>query len=207
LTWIGVLFAGFLWVAYAGDLGGPNHLYRQIEIHYSPNRRPWIVLLFFFAAFLLTWRFMVSGLAFGLSGRKRYYRAANVLTATFWVSGFVALIWSNQPEHPFHFYDLWPWIQWLPLLLGLAVVARMSLGAWAWNRVHRSQILSRRRIIGFLAGWAAATSLLAALIWIAFPNTAWLRHLALLTCLLTVPLAGPGLAMLALGRNRSGGRE
>jgi hypothetical protein len=205
LTWALVLYVSFIWVAHAGELGGLDALYWQVKIRYSPQERWLLIVLAFFSAFILTWRFMVGGLAAGLSGRKRRYQFSNLLTGAVWATAVALVIWrSDHSDHKLHLYNLWNWITWLRVVLGGAVILKATLAAWAWHQVYQRQMLSARSIYLFFGCWTLATGLSAGLAVIAFSNTAWLRNLLILLALLLVPLAGPGMAMLTLAKNRSG---
>lgn len=205
LTWGLVLYVSFIWVAHAGDLEGLDSLYWQFKTYYLPQERWLLPVLAFFAALVLTWRFMVSGLAAGLSGRKRWYQFSNLVTGAVWVTAFALVIWrSDHSDHNLHLYDLWNWITWLPLVLGGAFILKAILAARAWFQVYQRQMLSARCIYEFFGCWVLATGLAGVLAVIAFSNTVWLRNLLILLALLMVPLAGPGMAMLTLAKNRSG---
>lgn len=205
LTWGLVFYVSFVWVAHAGDFEDLDRLFQQLKFHYSPQERWSLLVLACFAVLILTWRFMVGGLAVGLSGRKRWYQLSNLLTAVVWVTLLACIIWrSDHSDHNLHLYDLWQWITWLPLVLGGAVIAKSSLAAWAWYQVDQRQMLSRQFICAYFGCWMLATGLLAGLVVVAFPHTAWLRNLLIVLSMLVVPLAGPGMAMLTLGKNRSG---
>jgi hypothetical protein len=205
LTWGLVLYVSFLWLAHAGDLEGLDLLYRQFKTYYSPQERWLLLVLAFCTAFILTWRFMVSGLAAGLSGRKRWYQFSNLLTGAVWVTAIALIIWrSDHSDHKLHLYDLWNWITGLPMFLAAALIFKATLAACVWNQAYQRQMLSIRSVYGFFGCWALATGLAGVMAVIAFSNTAWLRNLLILLALLLVPLAGPGLAMLTLAKNRSG---
>jgi hypothetical protein len=204
ITWLLVLLISFLFVAYAGDLDGLNQLYRQLGFYYSSTER-WLLLAWaFFAGVALSWRFLISGLAIGLSAKKGWFYASNSLRAAALTTLLFLVIWrSDRTDHPLHLYDLWPWIGRLPLLLALAVIAKVLCAAIAWIRVRRLHLLPPQTVGAYFAGWTAGTGLFAVGVSVAFPHTPWLRHSLILLSLLVLPLAGPALGMLALSRNRS----
>jgi len=205
LTWGLLLYASFIWVTFAGDFAELDRMFRQLRFDYSPQEQWLLPVLAFSAVLILTWRFMVSGLAMGLSGRKRWYQFSNLLTAVVWVTLVAGIIWwSDHSDRNLHLDDVWQWITWLPLALGGAVIAKSILAAWVWYQVDQRQMLSRHSIYAYFGCWTLATGLLAGSVIVAFPHATWLRHLLILLALLVVPLAGPGIAMLALARNRSG---
>jgi hypothetical protein len=204
VTWALVLLVSFLWVSHAADLGGLDQIYRQLGMYYSHFERWLLALLSLFGAFLLTWRFLVGGMAIGLSALKGWFYAANSLRALALASLLFLMIWRDgRIDHPFHLYDLWPWILRLPVLLAITVIIKALFAAWAWLRVGRLRMLSPGMVVAYFGAWILATVLLAVGMSIAFPHTLWLRHTLILLALLIVPLAGPPLAMLALSRNRN----
>jgi hypothetical protein len=203
-AWVLVYLAALLLVAHAGDLEVLDELYGELGVVYSPGRRWTLLALIPVAGVILTWRFLVSSVAVGLSGRKRWYVASNLVTAVVWILVIVVGIWrTGQKDHPFHLYNFWSGITWLPGLLGAAVCIKICLGVWAWRRVHQRRMLGHRSILGYLGFWVAATLLLMALPCVAIPYTVWLRDLVMLLAWLAVPLTGPALATLALAGNRS----
>ena len=204
LTWLLVLLVSFLFLAYAGDFGGLDHLYWELRIRYSPAARWPVLASTLFAAMALSWRFLTGGLAIGLSANRAWYYTTNSICAIVLATALFLLIWrGDRTDHPLHLYQLWPWIVRLPLLLALAVFAKALVAAWAWTRVLRNDLLEGRRIAIYFCLWTLTTALLGAGVVFAFPHTAWLRYALMLLSLLIVPLAGPALAMLALLRNRS----
>lgn len=204
LTWLLVLLVSFLFLAYAGDPGGLDRLYWELKIHYSPVTRWLVGALTLFAAMTLTWRFLIGGLAIGLSANRVWYYTANSVCASVLATALLLLIWrGDRADHPLHLYQLWPGIVRLPFLLALVVFAKALVAAWAWTRVLRNDLLEGRAIATYFCAWTIATVLISAGMSIAFPHTPWLRHTLTLLALLVVPLAGPALAILALLRNRS----
>ncbi|HKS37597.1 MAG TPA: hypothetical protein VJW76_10435 [Verrucomicrobiae bacterium] len=205
LTWGLVLYVSFVWTTWAGDFEELDRLFQQLMFHYSAQERWLLPVLAIFAVLILTWRFMVNGLAVGLSGRKRWYQFSNLLTGLVWVTLFAGVIWrSDHSDHNLHLYDVWQWIIWLPLALAGAVIAKSTLAAWAWYQVDQRQMLSRHSIYTYFGFWVLATGLLVGLVVLAFPHTVWLRNLLILLSMTVVPLARPGMAMLTLAKNRSG---
>ena len=204
LTWLLALFVSFLFVAYAGDLGGLDRLYWELKIHYPPGTRWLIVALAVFAAMTLSWRCLIGGLAIGFSANRTWFYTVNAACAAVLAAVLFLLIWrGDRTDHPLHLYQLWPGIARLPFLLLLIVLAKAVVAAWAWTRVLRNDLLEGRRIAIYFCAWSMATALIAVSISLAFPHTAWLRHTLMLLSLLIVPLAGPALAIVALLRNRS----
>lgn len=203
-TWALVLLVSFLWVVHVGDFGGLDQIYRQLGMYYSHLERWLLAVIALFGALLLTWRFLVSGLAIGLSAHKGWFYAANSLRALALATLLFLMIWRDgRIDHPFHLYDLWPWMLRLPVLLAGAVIAKALFSAWAWVRVRRLRMISPKSVAAYFGVWTLATGVLAAGMSIAFPHTPWLRHSLILLSLLIIPLAGPPLAMLAFSRNRS----
>jgi hypothetical protein len=203
LTWALVMLSSFLLLAHAGNFEALDQWRRHLRQFYSPGQQWCMLALIFAAALILTFRCLVSGFAAGLSGRKGWYVFSNLLTGVLCVSLIVLVIWrSDRADHPVHLYDLWGWIVWLPALLSAAIVIKMLVALWAWTQVHRRRMLAPKFILGCFVRWALGTASLMALAWTAFPNTPWLRSVLMLLALGLVPLAGPGVAILSLARNR-----
>jgi len=205
LTWFLVLYVCVLWLGLAGDVDRIGGFLSQLNMYYPGGER-WVVTL---AAFLgwagLSWRFMVSGLASGLSGSKAWYYASNSVTAAILMTLLACFIWAgDSADHSLHLYNLWSAIMLLPVVLAVAVIAKAAVAAWAWNRAHQAKMVSARNAASYLGVWTLCTGLFCCVAYLAFAHTPWLRNLVCLGTFLILPLATPGVAMLAWSANRTG---
>jgi hypothetical protein len=93
-------------------------------------------------------------------------------------------------------------IAWLPVILTVAVIAKVVVAAFTWSRALNSGQVSPRTMSRYFAGWLFMVAILTSFVFILVTNTLWLRHLLMLLSALLVPLAGPALAMRSLAVNR-----
>jgi hypothetical protein len=204
LTWALTLYLGFLWTAWVGDL---EHLavWRSRFLFYYTPAECWVMLaLALPASVILTWRFLIASLAAGLSGRKPWYHLVNLLVTTCLLMLFVLTIrQSDDFDRSLRFYQIWPAISWLPVVLMIAAIAKFSLGTLTWGQAIGRGMATPRSAACYVTCWLLAVSVLAALAFVACRNTFWLRHLLMLAAILIVPLAGPAVAMHSLAGNRS----
>lgn len=204
LTWALVFYLGFIWTAFVGDFHGPEAWLAQIHFFYPPAERWLLLVLAPLAAVIVTWRFMVMNLAAGLSGSKFWYHTLNLLTGLGMVALFIFTIRrSDGDPDQLRLYHVWPVIEWLPLILTAAVIAKMAIAAFAWRHALDHGLTSPRAAVCYFAGWLIMMAILVSLFFIVVTNTLWLRHLLMLMAVLLVPLAGPALAMRSLAVNRS----
>ncbi|MCI0540726.1 MAG: hypothetical protein L0Z50_36470 [Verrucomicrobiales bacterium] len=205
LTWLIVLAVTVLWLIFGGDFQAFDGELETVRFYYSPPERVIMSALGLISFVLLAWRFLIGGLAAGLSGRKLWFYLQNTLTVIFLLSILSLLMARNdEPNQDSRLYKLWPYIAWMPVFLGSAVMAKSILAFVIWNKVERRKLFAAKSISLYLAGWIVATAVPAILVMIVFENTPWLRSCFLLLSLLWVPLCGPGLAALSLANNRSG---
>jgi hypothetical protein len=203
VTWGLVFYCAFLWGAYAADFAGLQGILRELEWRYSRASRLPLVALSFAGLMILTWRFLVNGMAIGQSGRSLPWHLANGTVGIAILSAVAFMIWRSDYDRDVHLYDVWHWITRLPALLGALVICRMTVGARAWIHVHQQELLSRRWLLVFMAGWVVATLALIAWSHLAAPAAEWLRQILVLLSLLAVPFARPGIAILSRASNRS----
>lgn len=204
LTWSLVICLSFVWTAHVGDLDGPEVWLARLRFFYSSQER-WLMLVFApLTAVIVTWRFLVTGLASGLSGAKARHGALNVLTGIGLVALFILTIWRGDHEnHSLHLYNLWPVIASLPGVLTGAVIVKMICAAIAWGHALRHELISQRAALCYFAGWLLMVAVVAMFFFILVRNTLWLRHMLMLLAVLLIPLAGPAFAMRSLAANRS----
>jgi hypothetical protein len=170
------------------------------------------------AAALLTWKYLVSGLCIGLSGRRSWFVGSAAVYCTLLLGAFIGVLIMTD-----HDRELRAWLRqdpnkllsWLEWLAAACVMAKLWLAARTWRNI------SARRVRQYLAAWAAATAALVALMLLLWAGGLFtlelmevldfhpldperLRALMILTALLAVPLARPALAPVALAKNRHG---
>ncbi len=204
LTWGLVLYLGFIWTAFAGDLHGPEVWLRRIRFYYSPLERGLLSILVLPAMVIVTWRCLVAGLAVGCSGSRLWYHTLNLWVGAGMVTLFIITIRSSDgASDQLRLYHLWPVIAWLPVILTSAVMVKMAVAVFGWSDAWRRGMVSRWMAIRYFAGWLLLVGIVATFFFILSRNTLWLRHLLMLMAVLLVPLAGPALAMRALAANRS----
>lgn len=204
VAWLIVLATAILWMIYQGDFQAFDEPLEAIRFFYTSPEQVGLVGLGLATAILLTWRFLVGGLATGLSGKRGWFYLQNSFTVILLAGGLTYLITSDpDTDAPSRLHRFWPFVAHLPTILAVTVIAKMIAAASLWERVHRQQFLSSQLIAMYLAAWSVATAVPAALVAIACENTAWLKLSLWLVCLLWVPLAGPALAILSLASNRT----
>lgn len=204
ITWLLTLLSGFLWVAWFGNLTALEVWWYGIRFYYSPGERLLLALLGLAAGILLTWRFLVSGLHSGLSGRVWLRRLSDALTAGLLALAFgFALRHGDSEAQAFPMHRLRPWMELLPFCLPALVIAKMSVAAVAWDRVCAQRKLPTASIVRAWIAWLLGVAVLSALVVLLCTNTVWLRNLLLLGAILALPLARTAMAILALAGNRS----
>ncbi len=204
LTWALVIYLAFIWTAFVGDFHGPEAWLTRIRFYYTPTERWLLLTLAPLAAVIVTWRLIVMNLTAGLSGSKFWYHTLNLLTGVILVALFIFTIRrSDGDPDQLRLFQVWPAIAWLPVVLTAAVIAKMTVAAFAWHHTLRRDLVSQRTAIRYFVGWLFMVAMLASLSYVLVTNTLWLRHLLMLMATLLVPLAGPALAMRSLAANRS----
>jgi hypothetical protein len=204
LTWALLVYLGFLWIAWVGDLEELAVWRSRFRFYYPPAARWAVFALAFPASVIVTWRCLVASLAAGLSGRKLWYHSVNLAMAILLIVLFVLIIrQSDHADQSLRFHHVWPVIAWLPVVLMIAAIARFSVAALAWSQAIHRGLVTHRAMARYVGCWLIATTILVALAFVVCRNTPWLRHLLMLAATLIVPLAGPAIAMHALAGNRS----
>jgi len=200
-----LLIGGFvaLWLPLWGDTAQLQGVILELRQRCPDS---WLAILTLGCAGLvvITWRFLVNGLWSGLSGRRLLYVGS--LCVQVGMPAMLLLaggIWSDSidaqlREHPAAVESaIFNFLAWT---LGLMVIGKFGLAAFAWSQISRS----RRWQFWFL--WAGITTGFIALAILALPAQD-LHHLGLtyvFGALLLVPLARLGLAPRFLGTNRHG---
>jgi hypothetical protein len=160
------------------------------------------VVLIVAAGVVLTWRFLVSRLCSGLSGRRPLFMASVMSLVLVVVAGMVFAA-DRLPGWVLEDPARMTGVVWL---LSAAVVAKCSLAVWSWRR------LSTRHLRQYFLAWGAATACLLALsmlLWGVVRIDAALdmysfHGFMILVPLLAVPVGRIGLAPSFLARNRHG---
>lgn len=192
-AWLVVLAVLALWLSYTGGHRDVRRLWDAALERYGPLRAAGLAALVVFAPMLLTWRAMVVGLSANLTGRAwamHYYiifGAEAVLV--------VMLMWTD-PDRRDRFLDALPWVE-----SGLVALKLLVAGGVLTVLFRRGE-LDRGTGAKLLFAWLLAVAVL-------FGSLAWLvpvelvaRHHLALNAVLTVPLARPLAAPLALAWNR-----
>lgn len=204
ISWALTLLVAFLWLAWFGDFALLDKWWYGIRVYYTPSERALLAILIPSSAVILTWRFLISGLVTGLGGHTALRRLSDAWTAAVLALAFAFAIRNGNDEvHRFPTHLLWPWIQSLPGLLATAVVVKMGLAAWAWERVGAQRMLPAPSVVAIWTTWLLAVAILSATVFTLVHQTLWLRALLILAAVLSVPLARTGAAILALAQNRS----
>jgi hypothetical protein len=209
ISWLMVGVFIFSWLGFWANLRIFNYLRDMLWIFYGHSLYPQygLAILFLVASFLLTWRFLVSGLWLGLSGNKKLFAATAIPYGFALV--FVLAIGVILPQNE---ESLLVWMSkdfgvLLPILVRIAAVAvsaKFWIAAWSWRDAQR------RHVKQYVALWLCGTAA-----WIGFGLLLWngilqvvpsdrhqLRGLLILCALLAVPFARLGLAPGSLARNR-----
>jgi len=199
-----VAFALVVWVGWFGDFSILESWELGFRFYYGSIERGLLLCMVPVSGFILTWRFLVSGFAAGLGGRKWLRGGSDALTAMVLALAFAYVVRTGDEETrnilgPY----LWRWIPFVPYVGALAVVVKMSVAAWAWGASWRRGMVSARAVGICWLVWILAAGVLGVTGYLACRNTVWLRGIALLGALLSLPLARTGISILELARNRS----
>jgi len=203
LTWsLVVVVAGLLLLAVVN----PADLAQwrlNFDLHYAARERGPMMVLTACATLLLTWKCLVSGFAAGLCGRWGWYVMANLMALVVSALLGIVIIWSiDHIRQPLHLHSHWDLFSRLPPLITAAVLVKLAVGLWVWEQVYLRDLLPIRSIRNCFLCWVVATGCLLATASVALAHIPWLRSLLMLLSVGAVPLAGPGLAILGLNRNR-----
>jgi hypothetical protein len=202
LTWMVVALALWGSLGVAGDEAVVSR-FQEVLSRYTGLRLAMATGFGVVLLLVLTWRFLISGLATGLWARRTWYFTSNTIYAVVLLSLFFAAIWwSDRPGRAQSLTDFVRWIEGTTGVLALAVLVKLGLGTWAWFKVARFRLASARSVGSYLVGWAVTVGLLV-IGWITVTIQVFpLRAIICLLLVLLVPLARPALAMAALRANR-----
>jgi hypothetical protein len=193
LAWLLVLAFLSVWLPLWADTKTLGELWR-LCLDLRPGFSLYAILVLLgVAAFIISWKLMVAGMWVGFHQSRRCYLTvgiAGVIALVLAISVIVACVkafsWKRAEEY----------VTWLGWGLASAVILKLWLAAFSWNRI------SRARTWKYLAVWLPGTGCFLALGWLACPNIFWLKHLVILAALLPMPLARLGLAHRSLENNR-----
>jgi hypothetical protein len=187
-----ILFLG-LWMPLWANHGDLAHGWHQLVIWWGPARTWTIAAMLPAVLAILTWANLVGSLWPMLTGSKKVCAVAGIVLLACLGSGLGAIVyWVKH----FDIERLEQYVAWLGWGLSAVVLIKLWLAVFSWQRI------SAARIWRFALLWLAATGLGVALVMLAFPSAFWLRHLAILSALASIPLARLGLAVRALEANR-----
>lgn len=145
---------------------------------------------------LSTWRHLVQSLCIGLTGNERQIKGsmfASIVLAS--LLGVLA-IWIVDTERVGAVWSM------IPLILSVAVAAKMCTAAWVAVRLSRARTLSDGAMLTGAISWTTTVLVLyAVLAWLAdTPHIP--RFLLMLIAMLSVPLTRVSAATLAVQANR-----
>ena len=89
------------------------------------------------------------------------------------------------------------------MIFAVAAIAKAGASFLAWRAVAGRKLYSNKSILCYLVFWTAATAVPVSFVLLFWESPLWLKNSFLLLALLSVPLAGPPLATLAMANNRS----
>ena len=191
-TWLLALTFLLLWLPGWANTTGLKEQWDTLLALHSPLAAWAILILFLWAAVVLTWRGMVGSLWVGLSGDMRRWVASAILQilaviVIFWV---IARLKDSGWRHVDRNVSLMGWT--------LALIATLKL----WVAVFSWKKISPGRVWKYVLIWTGGTLCLVALGRLVCPNIFWLKHLFILAALLPFPLARLGFAPGSLTKNR-----
>ena len=201
-----VVFAAGVWVGWFGDFSLLEQWGLGFRFYYEPGERALLASLVPVSGMILTWRFLISGFAAGLGGRRWLRSGSDALTTVVLALAFAYAVRNGDAEArnvigPF----IWRWMRYVPYACVVAVVLKMSVAAWAWGVSWRRGMISAKAVAFCWLVWILSAGILGGTGYLVCRNTVWLRGLVLLGALLILPLARTGISILELARNRAHG--
>ncbi|OFW47286.1 MAG: hypothetical protein A3J29_08840 [Acidobacteria bacterium RIFCSPLOWO2_12_FULL_67_14b] len=202
LSWLVVLVHLTVWLSSWGNLDALSLLALQLWAFHGQSVAAvyGIAVLVAFAGMFLTWRFLVSRLWSGLSGRRPLFVASVVAIVVLVIAGLV----FDADRLPRWLLDDPARLAPVVWIAAIAVIAKYWIAAYAWR------VVTPRYLRVYLLIWLAGTAS-----FLAFGIVVWgvvriylpvdvdrLRSLVILVALLAVPLARVGLAPASLTHNR-----
>jgi hypothetical protein len=200
LSWLQVVLFILLWLpGWAATRRVQMWLFLLRQFY--PHSWGVILALALAALAALSWRFMVSGMWIGLSGKRFYYFATAAQVITPLLLLIACGIWSGAIDAEIHAHPdqvKSAVVRAIAWLLSLAVVAKVWFAVFSWSKI------TARRTRQYLALWLAVTLGSVALAILAYPpmDTYRQEHLYVLAALSLFPLARLGLAPRAFDGNR-----
>jgi hypothetical protein len=151
----------------------------------------------FLGLMALTWKQLVQNLYIGLTGRAWVVRTSVLLTLSVLVIVWPAFDWVvRNREAP---AGLWDWLPWIAgVLVGLKVSAAVGIAVL----LRRRRLLSDRALVAGALCWLVAVSSVYGLLGWLVTTPLVPRYILALAAVLSIPLARPAAAPLALSWNR-----
>jgi hypothetical protein len=202
LSWVVMLVFVTVWLSWWANLDSLSQFALQLWAFHEQSIAAvyGIAVLVAIAGMFLTWRFLVSRLWSGLSGKRTMFVASVFAIVVLAIAG-IAFEADRLPgwllEDPSRLAS----VAWAA---AVAVIAKYWIAAYAWRGV------TPRHLVAYLLVWLAGTASFLALglvVWgiarIYLPvDVDRLRSVVILLALLVLPLARVGLAPAWLARNR-----
>jgi hypothetical protein len=196
-TWLLVLVAIPLGLTVSGTWPTVIDRVDRVASVFGAPRAIVILLLFFSALMVSTWKQLVQSLYIGLTGRAWIIRSSVLLALSLLIIiGPVAQWIIDSRGVQARLWHALPWI--LAALVGV----KMSAAAWVAVRLYSSRLLSDRALVTGAAGWVVAVLALYGLLTWLFVTPLIARYLLGLVAILAIPLARLSAAPLALAWNR-----
>ena len=153
------------------------------------------------AALVISWRFLIANLHWGIWGRPKYFLAgaagASLVGLAVIVLGVLFFTSNNGGAYRrLVYFPLLPW------LIAFAVTTKFTVAACAFGNSLRRGLVSLRFVVGYVFFWLLATATLLAGVVMAVPYEGWKQHLFMFALVLAVPLARIGVSPILLSWNR-----
>ncbi len=206
VTWGGVLWVLALWMGLAGNLLGLEPIRLFFLGFYRTGLERLLFLVVVGTVFgLLSWRLLIMGLPIGLSGQRRWYWASNTLFVGWLLAALVVGLSALSGEDRLvETYQLWPWVERLPLILSAVAMFKVAVGIWLWRRIWDLALVSRSGFLSYLGIWFLVSLGLAGVAGTGLSEARWLSLLWAQMALFLFPVLSPGFAILSMARNRAG---
>ena len=200
LSWAMVMITVPLWLMVWADGNGLDQFRREFFPALPRATLVWLIPGLVVSAVLLTWTLMVRHLHLGVLGQSKAFLIFSVggnLFAAALAVGAYAFFFSGYgaSSNRLGYFSALPWF------IAVGLIAKFSVGAWAFSEARRRGLLSTGFIFGYLLIWFGATACFVGTIHLLLPDLAWRRHLLVFAAVLLFPLARIGLAPLALAWN------
>jgi polyhydroxybutyrate depolymerase len=149
-----------------------------------------------------TWKQLVQAQCITLAGRAWLVKASVLLRLALLIAILAALEWILDNRMVAALWRALPWI-----LAGLVGI-KLSVAGWTATRLAHDRLLSDRVLVAGAAGWLVTVLAVHGLLaWLLSLSASMPRHLLGLLAILSIPLARPSVAPLALAWNRHRGKR